>query len=278
MASPHGRVHTPGARRYTPPANTRRPAILKISPQRHVHTPLRKTAHAHVQYVIPMPFDGCVFPHATTCDKNMMTARPRVMTPDSGNRLTFPMFPLNIGLDSMKDFSMKDFALHSTLKVRGKEYEIINITQYCLPNKNNTLLKQYHLMSGGDLKDLFFDDAENIYILCDNVQFVEMPNSKWKRISDDIADIVSSSSETHEKHARFVMFKKGLKYRLLEYHDHESFYRNADLVLPNYVQLTQNDISQKIKILTIVPSDTSFCSLSYFCFALPFYSSSSFSR
>ena len=135
-------------------------------------------------------------------------------------------------------------------------------------------------MSGGDLKDLFFDDAENIYILCDNVQFVtsEMPNSKWKRISDDIADIVSSSSETHEKHARFVMFKKGLKYRLLEYHDHELFYRNADLVLPNYVQLTQNDISQKIKILTIVPSDTSFCSLSYFCFALPFYSSSSFSR
>ena len=140
---------------------------------------------------------------------------------------------------------MKDFDLHSTLKVRGKEYEIINITQYCLPNKNNTLLKQYHLMSGGDLKDLFFDDAENIYILCDNVQFVEMPNSKWKIISDDIADIVSSSSETHEKHARFVMFKKGLKYRLLEYHDHESFYRNADLVLPNYVQLTQNDISQK---------------------------------
>lgn len=142
---------------------------------------------------------------------------------------------------------MKDFALHSTLKVRGKEYEIINITQYCLPNKNNTLLKQYHLMSGGDLKDLFFDDAENIYILCDNVKFVtsEMPSSKWKRISDDIADIVSSSSETHEKHARFVMFKKDLKYRLLEYHDHEVFYRNADLVLPNYVQLTQNDISQK---------------------------------
>ena len=142
---------------------------------------------------------------------------------------------------------MKDFALHSTLKVRGKEYEIINITQYCLPNKNNTILKQYGLMSGGDFKDLFFDDAENIYILCGNVRFVtcERPNSKWKIISDDIVDLVSFSSETHEKHARFVMFKKGLKHRYFEFHDHESFYRNADIVLPNYVQLTQNDISQK---------------------------------
>lgn len=226
MASPHGRVHTPGARRYTPPANTRRPAILKIPPQRHVHTPLRKTAHAHLQYVMPMPFDGCVFPHATTCDKNMMTTRPRVVTPDSGNRLTFPMFPssncgyimtnITAPYFDTEPINMKDFALHSTLKIRGKAYEIVGIVKYRMPDKDNAVLNKYILQHSQEMKELLFDNAEGLYILQEWMPHVTRtpPDSSWRELSNDVMVIDKSSTKDMfsqrdiEKPFRITIYQK----------------------------------------------------------------------
>lgn len=146
---------------------------------------------------------------------------------------------------------MKDFALHSTLKIRGKAYEIVGIVKYRMPDKDNAVLNKYILQHSQEMKELLFDNAEGIYVLQEWMPHITRtpPDSSWRELSNDVMVIDKSSTKDMfsqrdiEKPFRITIYQKKHQRIWFERHDHGMYYSEGETILPNYVQISQHNIS-----------------------------------